>query len=185
MRARLLVRPDTAPPAPSAGRLPPAAEAAADTAAGHETSVMMRVSERITRVLQTIIQYAAEAVEKKVAPPLALAGLNLTKFNWKSKSGDAIAALLQALEAVPPAQRAEMRRELRSHRRLFEYGRRDGQGAEAALVRAMRSRTGAESPAAAYRGVPRARRARPGEPRGRRGRRHGRARFATSGGSRE
>lgn len=91
------------------------------------------------------------------------------------------ARLLDAIRAVSPARRASMREYLHSHRRLFEYGRRDGGGAEATIVDAMVRKTcdrmggsTAESSWAIPRPAPRAR--------GRR-RRHGqKPRLATGNG---
>ena len=52
-----------------------------------------------------------------------------------------LSRLVGAIRAVGPAKRERMRSYLRSVRHLFEYGRRDGSGAEAVLVREMVART--------------------------------------------
>ena len=50
-------------------------------------------------------------------------------------------ALLDAIRATPREQRDAMRAYLHAHRQLFEYGRADGRGAEAAIVDSIFERT--------------------------------------------
>ena len=54
--------------------------------------------------------------------------------------------LLNLIRSIDPTRRAGMRSYLRAHRRLFQYGRRDGMGAEAALTDAIISRSLDKSP---------------------------------------
>ena len=58
----------------------------------------MRMSLDMKHTLQTMLQAAASANEKKVQLPTVLRGLKLSKVNFNSNVGDVIAALLEYAE---------------------------------------------------------------------------------------
>ena len=86
------------PPAPGlarGGRGGQAAAQQAPAAAAHKTNQKVRVSLDVKHTLQTILQAAASANEKKVQLPTVLRGLKLSTINFKSNPGEVVAALLE------------------------------------------------------------------------------------------
>ena len=62
------------------------------------TAKLVRASEPVKHVLQTIIQHAAEAFHDRLKPLTGmLCMLDLSKITWKSNPGNVIEALLRAV----------------------------------------------------------------------------------------